>query len=367
MAVPFLNFTKLHDGPFQEKLLQRFAKILSANSFIEGEWNTSFEKKFAEMHGARHCLLTANGTDALEISLLALGIMPGEFVALPAISFFASAEAIMNIGALPVFFDIDPRTGLGCPKSLTKIIHDYPIKAVMPVHIYGLPAAVEEMQEICSTTGIPMVEDAAQGEGTILLNGPVGSTNSLTTFSFYPTKNLSAMGDAGCILTQDDQLAEKIKSLRNHGRSPAGTILAGRNSRCDHMQAAVLDLKLENQRAQNNLRKKIAAQYFQELSTLPIQLMPKEMLERSSWHVYPIKLDSPEHRKALQKRLQEKSIGNAPFYELALPQERPCQNFPGEWAHALKFAGHTLCLPMHPFLTEDEVIEVSQEIKNFFI
>lgn len=136
-TIPFYDFESLHDGPFQEQVLNRFSKILANNAYMEGEYNLSFEKRFADLQKAKHCLLVANGTDALEIALLASGIRAGDKVGVPNITFFASAEAVVNVGATPIFIDIDPLTGLMDPESFYQLHLKYPMKAVMPVHIYG--------------------------------------------------------------------------------------------------------------------------------------------------------------------------------------------------------------------------------------
>jgi dTDP-4-amino-4,6-dideoxygalactose transaminase len=231
MSVPFYSFNDLDDNVFQEKVLGRFKEIVEAHAFVEGKYNAQFEKNFAEKQKAKHCLLVGNGTDALEIALQAYDVGPGDKVGVPGISFYASAEAIINCGAEVIFIDVDPKTGLMCPESLKRIIKEHKLKAILPVHIYGQPAPIAELEEICGPSDIKIVEDAAQAAGGYLSAGqPIGSSNNLTTFSFYPTKNLSACGDAGAVLTSDDELAEKIISIRNHGRSPNGHALIGRNS-----------------------------------------------------------------------------------------------------------------------------------------
>ncbi|MCO4794495.1 MAG: DegT/DnrJ/EryC1/StrS family aminotransferase, partial [Bacteriovoracaceae bacterium] len=266
--VPFYDFQKLHNPEFQTKIKERFSEIIDQNGFVEGRFNHSFEERFAKLQKAKHCLLVANGTDALEISLLAYGLEPGDRVAVAGITFYASGEAVLNMGMIPVYVDVDPKSGLMCPESLERVVDKYEIKAVMPVHIYGLPADMKAIDEICHSRNIPVIEDAAQAQGGYTYTGPVGSGKNLVTFSFYPTKNLAAFGDAGAILTDDDELAEIIKTIRNHGRSSLE--MMGRNSRCDHLQAAVLDLKLDSIEEQNQSRKKIASMYHQALKDLPL-------------------------------------------------------------------------------------------------
>lgn len=367
MSIGFYNFQELHNESFRAKVKERFSEIVDSNGFVEGKYNELFEKEFAEHCGSKHALLVGNGTDALEISLQAYGIGRDDYVAVPGISFYASAEAVMNIGAKVVFVDIHPETGLIDAESFKRVLAQYPIKAVMPVHIYGLPARIDEIEMTCVEKGIKIIEDAAQGFGGTLHSGPIGSSGHLTCFSFYPTKNLGAFGDAGAICTNSDELRDEIVSIRNHGRSPEGHRLIGRNSRCDHLQAAVLHLKLENIKEQNQSRKDAAKLYFKHLEELKsdIKIVHEEYLETSSWHLFPIRLESREKKYALREYLLKENIGNALFYEKALPEEKPLQNIPGETEKAIYFAQTTLCLPMHPFLREDDIIKVKESIKSF--
>lgn len=368
MAVGFYNFKELHHEKLQKEVLERFTEIVANNAFVEGKYNASFEENFGKMIGARHFLLTANGTDALEIGLQAFDVGPGDKVAISAISFFATAECVANRGAVPVFVDVDERTGLMDPASLERVLAKHSdIKAVIPVHIYGLPAPVEAIEKICAPKGIGIVEDGAQSHGGKYENGnPIGSSNNLVTYSFYPTKNLGAFGDAGGVTAPDEKTAEKIKSIRNHGRSPEGHRLFGRNSRCDSLQAAVLDLKLREFPAQNENRAAIAKKYYEALKDAPVSLMPEKYLDISSWHLFPVRLENNGQKYALKKFLDEKKIGSALFYEKSLPEEKPCREMEGEKDKAIAFAGQALCLPMNPFVTDEEIAETASAIKEFF-
>jgi len=366
MAVSFLNFNELHDEAFQHKIWERFSTIIKDNSFIEGPYNCSFEERLAKMCQAKHCLLVANGTDALEISLMASGIQPGDKVGVAGVTFYASAEAIINCGAVPVFIDVDPQTGLICPDSLARVAQKFTLKAVIPVHIYGHPAPIFEIEKICKSQGIFIIEDAAQAIGAHLKNTPVGGSGNLTTFSFYPTKNLSALGDAGAILTNDDHLANQVRLIRNHGRGPNGWEVCGRNSRCDHLNASVLDLKLNDFPVLCQKRKDIAKAYAEILGHLPIKLPLKEFIENSAWHLYPILLENNDQKIKLNDHLRKKQIGTALFYERSLKQEPVLQHYEGEFAQANEFVSKVLCLPMHPFLTPQNLDEVATAMNGFF-
>jgi dTDP-4-amino-4,6-dideoxygalactose transaminase len=363
MSVPFYNFQDLHHEKFRAEVKERISNIIDNNTFVEGEYNASFEKRFAELQGSKHCLLVANGTDAIEISLECHGIGPGDLVGVPGITFYATAEAVLNRGATPVFIDVEPESGLMCAKSVARVSETKDLKAIIPVHIYGLPADIPALEEVCTPKNIAIIEDAAQAQGTFLASGPVGTSKNLTTFSFYPTKNLSAFGDAGCILTNDDEMAKKIINIRNHGRGETAGL--GRNSRCDHIQAAVLDLKLDSTPELNEKRKTVASWYHQKLQGLPVQIQNEKYLKTSSWHLYPIQLPSVEARQKLQSLFADKKTGCVAFYERALCDEKGLTEFSGESENAKKFAGHTLCLPMNPFLTEQDVDTVCNQIKEF--
>lgn len=367
MAIGFYNFDKLHNQDFQKAVLKRFEEIVSKNAFVEGEYNVKFEQEFAKMQNAKHCELVANGTDALEIALQAYGIQAGDKVAIAAVSFYATAECVINMGAIPVFVDVEPETGLLDTNSLERIVNNHDIKAVICVHIYGLPANIEAIAKICAPKGIKIIEDGAQAAGGFYENGrPIGSSNNLVTYSFYPTKNLGAFGDAGAILCNDSNLSEEIKSIRNHGRSPDGHRVIGRNSRCDHLQAAVLHLKLQDIEQNNKDRKQIAAWYFEELRDIEqIELVPEKYINISSWHLFPIRLQTKEQKYAFKDFLGTKQIGSALFYEKAMPEEKPLLNLEGEKENAITFAHKTICLPMHPFLSREDVTTVANAIKEF--
>ena len=363
MSIPFYNFESLHDSSFQKAAMERISKIVSDGSFVEGEYNTKFENEFAKLQGSKHCLLVGNGTDALEISLLSSGIGHGDKVGVPGITFYASAEAVLNIGAIPVLIDVEYDTGLISIDSLKRIISDHNLKAVMPVHIYGLPANIDEINKLAVAHNFSVIEDAAQAQGALLESGPMGSSGNLTTFSFYPTKNLSAFGDAGCILTNSDEHAKTIRAIRNHGRDNDERL--GRNSRCDHIQAAILHLKLEKISEYNDQRKKVASLYHQELEGVQVGMLDKKYIKTSSWHLYPIQLKDRAQANSLIEHLKTKDIGNTSFYDKALSGENTLKHLEGEKTEAERKAGGTVCLPIHPFLTNDEVKFVANEVKAF--
>ncbi len=365
MEVSFYNFKKLHDESFQKEVLNRFEEIVKNNAFIEGQYNTLFEQEFSDYLNAQHTLLVANGTDAIEIALKVSGVVAGDKVAIPGITFYATAEAVINVGATPVLVDVEEDTGLMCIESLKRMTQKHNLKAVIPVHIYGLPANLVEIEEICKPLNISIVEDGAQAHGAKYLDGSmVGSRKeTLTTFSFYPTKNLSAFGDAGAISFSNQKYKDLILSYRNHGRGREDII--GRNSRCDHLQAAVLHLKLKDFHQKYEARKNAAKMYFENLKG--IQLLPQKYLDYSSWHLFPIFLSDERQRTELMDYLKSKNIGTGLYYPQAMSQFKTLEPFKsqGEWAKAEEFGKKVLCLPMHSFLELEQIKYIAKEISNF--
>ena len=365
MKVHLYNFSQPDDEVFKRRIIDRITGIIEAESFIEGPYNLQFEKAFAHRQHAKHCLLVANGTDALEIALKASGIGPGDRVAVPSITFWATAEAVLNVGAEPVFVDVLEETGLIDPDSLGSAIDKYRLSAAIAVHIYGLPADMARIRALCKSKGVALIEDAAQAHGTTVDAKPVGHGPNPTTFSFYPTKNIGAFGDAGCILTDDDGFAQRVQALRNHGRG--NDDLLGRNSRCDHIQAAVLDLKLRHAEELHQNRRRAASWYYEHLRGLPLRAVADSYLKTSSWYLFPVFFEEADTVEALQAFLTKKGIGSAPFYQKALPDEKPLSRYADDGSHnARLLAGRTLCLPMHPYLKREDIIYVCEKLKLFF-
>ncbi|WP_127717899.1 DegT/DnrJ/EryC1/StrS aminotransferase family protein [Halobacteriovorax sp. HLS] len=362
MEISFYDFEKLHNEEFRQEVKSLLGEIIDKNAFAEGEYNKKFEEDFAKMQGAKKCALVANGTDAIEMSLEILGIGHGDKVGVPGITFYATIEAVLNRGATPIYVDVNPIDGLICPDSVKRLSEKHELKAIIPVHIYGLPAPIAELEQICNPKNIKIVEDAAQAQGTFLPTGPVGSSNNLTTFSFYPTKNLAAFGDAGAVLMPSEELYNKIKVVGNHGRGDDEAY--GRNSRCDHLQAAVLYKKLEKIEGYNKERKSNAALYHKHLEGASVRTLPQKYIETSSWHLYPVQCESVEQRIKLADLLKEKGVSTTPFYDQAISEMTPFKGFEGEDTNAKNFAGRTLCLPMTPFLTEEQIKYISEIIKN---
>ena len=364
-AIDFYGLTRLHDQGLNKRAMERISALLGDCAFVEGKYNASFEKKFAKLQGAKHCLLVANGTDALELALQVLGVGPGDLVGVPGITFHASAEAVLNVGASVVLVDVDKHTGLLCPDSLERLSQKHKLKALIPVHIYGLPAPMERSTMFVPPKISPSSKTRPKLKEHFYPKGfPWALPATSPPFPFTPPRTWGRWGTAGCILTDSEEEAESIRQLRNHGR---GGKSFGRNSRCDHLQAAMLDLKLENLDGHNRRRKDIAHMYHRELAGLPLELLPNSFLPLSSWHLYPVWLENIEQAEKLLHFLQERGIGCANFYAKALSQESWLSGCSGEWECAEAMAGRTVCLPIHPALSDEEVARVVREVRHFFL
>lgn len=361
------DLVNLHDENFRKEVKKRLNKIVDTNAFIEGEFNTKFETEFAEMQNANFCRLVANGTDAIEIALKAYDIGPGDNVAIPGITFYATAEAVFNVGATPVLVDVEEESGVMCPKSLERMIQEHDVKAAIPVHIYGLPCKMDEINHVCRKNNVAIIEDAAQASGTITPLGPAGANpHSVATFSFYPTKNLSAMGDAGAILSHDATITKKIEIIRNHGRGGVGEI--GRNSRCDHFQAAVLHHKLSFIEEQNERRKEVAALYMENINNSQLKLLPEKFIKTSSWHLFPMRVQDNQMAKSLVAHLAENGIASSDiYYAKSMGLEPALDGVKGEREIANSLAGKTVCIPITPFLSKEDVLKISSAVNSFSV
>ena len=359
------DLKKTNHELLNSQVKERLSRIVDERSFIEGQYNQMFETEFAEMQGAQFCRLVANGTDALEISLRAFDIGEGDFVGIPGITFYATAEAVFNIGATPILIDVEKDVPVMCPDSLERMSEKFNLKAVIPVHIYGFPCKMDKINHICRKKNIQIIEDAAQASGTITPLGPAGANpHGLATFSFYPTKNLSAMGDAGAILSFDTEITKRIEQLRNHGRGGHGVV--GRNSRCDHFQAAILHLKLSEIEAQNNARKENAKQYYQYINSKYVTLPPQEYIKTSSWHLFPLKVSSSELARELVVYLQQNDIDSSDkYYSKSMGMEPALDGIKGEKEIANSWAGRTVCIPITPFLKSKDIQYIANKINSF--
>jgi dTDP-4-amino-4,6-dideoxygalactose transaminase len=355
MKVPFLDL-KAHHAPFIEKFDRAIREVIESSAFAGGPFVEKFEEEFAAFCGSSHAIAVGNGTDALWLALLALGIGEGDEVITVPNTFIATAEAITYCKARPVFVDVDQDTFTMNPAALEKSVTEK-TKAIIPVHLFGQPADMDPILEFARANGLFVVEDAAQAHGAEYKGRTAGTMGDAGCFSFYPGKNLGAFGEAGAVVTNDPELRKQIQMLRDHGQSRKYYhTLMGWNCRMDGIQAAVLSIKLGHLAEANSLRRKHAAEYNQAFSEIDEVLTPFEaMYARHVYHVYAIRV---QERDVVARNLQEKGVGCAVHYPVPIHLQEACRNLgykKGAFPIAESLADQFLSLPMFPELTEEQI------------
>jgi dTDP-4-amino-4,6-dideoxygalactose transaminase len=357
-AVPLVDLSRL-EAEILEEAQEVFARISCSGAFTFGQELEAFESEFAEYCGAGHCVGVADGTEALRLALLAMGAGPGSEVITVPHTFVATVEAIAETGANPVLVDIDPETRCMDPARLAEAISPR-TAAIVPVHLYGRPAA---MAEILAAAGdIPVLEDAAQAHGAELDGQRAGSIGAAAGFSFYPTKNLGAMGDGGAVVTEDAELAAALRSLRHHGADPEDAnvhVRRGSTARLDNLQAALLRLKLPYLDSWNDSRRAAANRYREALADLPVGLPPGD--PEGGRHVYHLFALEVDDRDRLLAELRAAGVGAAAHYPTPVhlqPAWRELGYAPGSLPHAERAASRCLTLPIFPQITDSEIDRV---------
>ena len=355
-------------APLRAELLAAFGRLLDTAQFIQGPDVASFEAEFAAYCGVRHVVGVANGTDALVLALRAVEVGPDDLVVVPAFTFAATAEAVCLIGARPVFVDIDPATFNLCPQALAAAAreHGEKLQAVLPVHLYGRPAPMREIAEIACSVGASVVEDAAQAHGARQGGSRAGALGRAACFSFYPTKNLGAGGDGGAVTTDDDEVAARVRLLRDHGQSAKYEhAVVGTNSRLDTLQAVILRAKLPLLDGWNERRRAIAARYADGLAGVPGVTTPAAGAgDELVHHLYVIRCD---RRDALQRHLAAAEIATSVHYPRPLHQQPAF----APWGEGRSFpaaeaaAREVLALPCYPELADAAVDHVCATIRSW--
>jgi dTDP-4-amino-4,6-dideoxygalactose transaminase len=358
MRIPFVDLKSQFEG-IQSEVVSAVNDVLQSASFVGGEQVGRFEREFATYCGTKHAVGVANGTDALELALRALGIGQGDEVITTANTFIATAAAIARSGATPVFVDVDPVTYTINPNLIEHAVTRH-TKAIIPVHLYGQPAEMRPIMALAADCGISVIEDAAQAHGAEYEGRRVGSIGHLACFSFYPGKNLGAYGDGGAVTTNDDRHAERIARLRNHGRiTKYEHAEVGRNSRLDTLQAAVLLVKLRHLDDWNRQRQKVARWYERALARTPYTL-PK--LGPNRTHVFHLFVILAEDRDAVARQLQDAGIASGIHYPLPLHLQPALAHLgckKGMLPITEAAATQALSLPMFPELTYEQVFAVA--------
>lgn len=340
-------------------------RVLESGQFILGPDVKELEEELAAYVGVNHAIACGNGTDALQIALMALSVGPGDEVITTPFTFVATAEVAALLGARIVFADICEDSFNIDPKDVERKI-TRKTKAIVPVHLYGLPADMEELLAISDSTGIPIIEDAAQAFGAEYKGRKVCGFGGLACVSFFPSKNLGAYGDGGMIFTNDDGLAIKIRAIAVHGSEKKYYHdYVGVNSRLDSIQAAILRVKLRSLDRHNVLRSEFARMYSERLHD--VVLTPKTFPDRKHiFHQYTIRTNQ---RDRLSNHLKGEGIPSAIYYPVPLHLQKAYQNLgykKGDFPISEKFSEEVLSLPMHPHLKEEEVDFITASIKKYF-
>ena len=360
MKVPFLDL-KAHHAPLLEKFNRAIREVIESNAFAGGPFVERFEKEFAAYCGSKYAIGVGNGTDALWLALLALGIGPGDEVITVPNTFFATVEAINCCKARPVFVDVDEDTFTMNPAELERRLTKK-TKAIIPVHLFGQPADMNPILDFARAHGLFVIEDAAQAHGAEYKGLKAGTMGDAGCFSFYPGKNLGAFGEAGAVVTNDPELRKQIQVLRDHGqpRKYCHTLM-GWNCRMDGIQAAVLSIKLRHLQGANLLRREHALQYNQAFSGIDEVATPFEAnYARHVYHVYAVRV---QERDEVRQHLTEKEIGCAVHYPIPIHLQEACRNLgytAGAFPVAENLAEEFLSLPMFPELTEQQIEYVAR-------
>jgi dTDP-4-amino-4,6-dideoxygalactose transaminase len=363
-AIPLLDLRRQFD-PIRDEVMREVERVIESQRFILGEDVERFERNFAAYCGTVHAIGCASGTDALELALLALDIGPGDEVLTVPYSFFATAGAILSVGAKPVFVDVEPNTFNLDGTKLEQALAAHPhVKAIMPVHLYG---ACADMDAILAVAGkIPVIEDAAQSHGAEYKGRRAGSIGKIGCFSFFPTKNLGAFGDGGALTTNDDELAKKLKALRVHG-SIAKYIhqWPGKNSRLDALQAAVLNVKLRYLDQWSAGRQRNAALYREFLAKSDAILPhPAPYQTRHIYNQFVIRV---EERDRLRTWLADQGVGTEVYYPLPIHLQPALQHLgfkEGDFPVSEQLSKETVALPIFAEATEEEIRTVADLIAS---
>jgi dTDP-4-amino-4,6-dideoxygalactose transaminase len=353
MAVDLFD-TRTPLEPLRDELMAAIEQVVESGRYILGPEVSAFEAEFAAYCGARHGVGVGNGTDAITIALRAMGVGEGDEVVVPSFTFYASAEAIPPTGATPVFCDVDPETYCVTAETVRAALTPR-TKAVIAVHLFGNVAPVAEIEAL----GVPVLEDAAQAAGSVSPAGRPGALGTVATFSFFPSKNLGAMGDGGMITTSDADIAQRARTLRFHGSRDKVTYeQVGYNSRLDELQAAILRVQLPHLDAWSNGRR-AAARHYEEAGLGELVRLPRPTdASEPAWHLYVV--SHPEHAR-LERALSNAQIGCKAYYRTPVHRQEAMRAYSraGVELPGTEEAARThLAIPMSPVLSRAQVDEI---------
>jgi dTDP-4-amino-4,6-dideoxygalactose transaminase len=356
-----------HVAAHRRELDEAVSRVLDSGWFILGPEGEAFERELATALGARDAVAVGNGTDALHLALRALGVGPGHEVVTTSLSAAYTALAVLHAGARPVFVDVDPRT-LNIDPGKVEAALTPRTKAILPVHLYGHPADMDPILSLTRERGLAVLEDACQAHGALYRGRPVGTLaggRGLGALSFYPTKNLGALGDGGAILVNDPALAARLRQLRNGGQSDRYRHeVPGVNSRLDELQAALLRVGLRHLSAWTERRRALGALYTQELGGAGLEVPSEQSYARSVFHRYVVR---HPRRDALAAALRERGVGTLIHYPIPLhlqPAFAALGGKPGDLPVAEKATGEILSLPLYPELRDEQARAVVEAVRE---
>lgn len=364
MNIPFVSFLPM-EKELNDDLRSAFDRVFTRSWYIEGVEDEAFEKAFAEYCGAKYCVGVGNGLDALMLALKALDIGDGDEVIVPSNTYIATALAVTYVGAIPVLVEPDIRTFNINPELIEAAITDR-TKAIMPVHLYGQACDMNPIMTVAKKYGLKVVEDCAQAHGATYKGQQVGTFGDVAGFSFYPGKNLGALGDAGAVITNNKELADMIRALGNYGSDyKYHHIYKGNNSRLDELQAAFLAAKLPHLERMNVERRRIATLYTEGIKN-PMVTTPFVLPDCAPvWHIYGIRC---AERDALEKYLNEKGIGTNKHYPIPIHLQECYKDLNisrGALPIAEDISSTELSIPMYYGMTDEEVQYVIDVINEF--
>ena len=362
--IPLVDLAAQH-AFLRGEISNELARLMERGSFILGEPVLRFEEAFASFSGAAHCVGVANGTDALELALRAIGVGPGDEVLVPANTFVATALAVARAGATPAFADCDERYHLIDVDDAARRITEH-TRAIIPVHLYGQMASMDAVADLAERHGLAIVEDAAQAHGATQKEAPPASQSRAATYSFYPSKNLGAYGDAGAVTTNGDELAAQVRALRNYGSDTKYEHpVPGFNSRLDALQAAILSIKLGHVAGWNDARRAAASRYDELLGDVDGVEIPETMPGNTHvWHLYVVRV---RNRDRVLRALIDDGIGAGIHYPKPLHLQgafagQGCAE--GDFPVAEAAAAEILSLPLYPEITDKRLERVANALRS---
>jgi dTDP-4-amino-4,6-dideoxygalactose transaminase len=367
MKVPFMDFSRMH-GPLQKEFEAAFERISKKGDFILGKDVVEFENNFAKYCGVKGAVGVSSGTDALELAFRGCNIGKGDEVITVANSFIASASGISQTGATPVLVDAQYHSSNIDPKKIEEAITSK-TKAILPVHLYGQPADMAEINAIAKTHNLKVIEDACQAHGARYFGKRAGSLGDAAAFSFYPGKNLGAFGDGGILVSNDEEILGRAKILRNYGQlQKYHHQIEGFNKRLDTIQAAILNLKLPHLDLWNQSRRESAKKINEGLEGI-VEVPKIDQEKESIYHLYVIKTESLKERNTLQNYLGEKGIQTGLHYPIPIHMQKAYTELnhkEGDFPISEDVCSRGLTLPMFPNMTDNEINYITETIKDFY-